>query len=278
MAKTILYWFRNDLRLHDNPALHYACQQADYLLPIYWWDTTQQQHTTWGFVRQVGDRDDHWVTMQAWLIGADRYRLYCVGPQAEAVIEKINAALDTTPKWLKKRIALERHRSRGELKRKKKTKAVPKRANPKAPPQAKKRKVRAFLPASHEDLTPQFKKSRIFWNEAIDAAVAIFDIKRDAKSSAREIVARRLWHSLDKSDYQFAQIRQGEFTLRFTIVDGRWRGVGLTPVTVSCTKDNRDPHYRKMRKWLHRKLHGLSPPKAARRRDLLFDRDGLLAA
>lgn len=52
MAKTIIYWFRNDLRLHDNPALHYACQQADYLLPVYWLNTAHQQNTIWSFVRQ----------------------------------------------------------------------------------------------------------------------------------------------------------------------------------------------------------------------------------
>lgn len=52
MASTIIYWFRNDLRLHDNPALHNACQRADYLLPIYWLDTSQQQHTAWGFARR----------------------------------------------------------------------------------------------------------------------------------------------------------------------------------------------------------------------------------
>lgn len=33
--KTLIYWFRNDLRLSDNPALVHACLQTDYLLPIY---------------------------------------------------------------------------------------------------------------------------------------------------------------------------------------------------------------------------------------------------
>ena len=32
---TALYWFRNDLRLHDNPALMQACAQADALLPVF---------------------------------------------------------------------------------------------------------------------------------------------------------------------------------------------------------------------------------------------------
>ena len=32
---TIIYWFRNDLRLHDNPALTRACNAATQLLPVY---------------------------------------------------------------------------------------------------------------------------------------------------------------------------------------------------------------------------------------------------
>jgi deoxyribodipyrimidine photo-lyase len=31
----LIYWFRNDLRLMDNPALVEACLYADYLLPVY---------------------------------------------------------------------------------------------------------------------------------------------------------------------------------------------------------------------------------------------------
>jgi deoxyribodipyrimidine photo-lyase len=32
---TLIYWFRNDLRLTDNPAFAEACLHADHLLPIY---------------------------------------------------------------------------------------------------------------------------------------------------------------------------------------------------------------------------------------------------
>lgn len=34
-AQTHIYWFRNDLRLEDNPALHQACQRAGHLLFVY---------------------------------------------------------------------------------------------------------------------------------------------------------------------------------------------------------------------------------------------------
>ncbi|MEJ2380971.1 MAG: deoxyribodipyrimidine photo-lyase [Gammaproteobacteria bacterium] len=32
---TCLVWFRNDLRLHDNPALHHALSRADRVIPVY---------------------------------------------------------------------------------------------------------------------------------------------------------------------------------------------------------------------------------------------------
>ncbi len=50
--KVIVYWFRNDLRLLDNPALTQACKEADFLLPIYVHDPVTE--TAWHFSR-VGD-------------------------------------------------------------------------------------------------------------------------------------------------------------------------------------------------------------------------------
>lgn len=35
MKKTIIHWFRNDLRLHDNAALYQACQDAQLVLPVF---------------------------------------------------------------------------------------------------------------------------------------------------------------------------------------------------------------------------------------------------
>eukprot|EP00198_Chlamydomonas_reinhardtii_P003660 XP_001692996.1 CPH-like protein [Chlamydomonas reinhardtii] len=36
--KAALVWFRNDLRLHDNPALEQACRQSSSVLPVYVFD------------------------------------------------------------------------------------------------------------------------------------------------------------------------------------------------------------------------------------------------
>ena len=48
---TAIYWFRNDLRLEDNPALMLACKSADFLLPIYVNDKRLEEETPWGFPR-----------------------------------------------------------------------------------------------------------------------------------------------------------------------------------------------------------------------------------
>ena len=51
----VIYWFRNDLRLHDNPALQQAItlakQRSTWLLPVYVHDTALKLTSPWGFVR-----------------------------------------------------------------------------------------------------------------------------------------------------------------------------------------------------------------------------------
>lgn len=46
---TLIYWFRQDLRLADNPAFTRACEQADTLLPVYC--APAAGPTPWGFER-----------------------------------------------------------------------------------------------------------------------------------------------------------------------------------------------------------------------------------
>ena len=50
----LVYWFRNDLRLGDNAALHLACASAEgrCLLPVYCHDPAEDVGTPWGFVRR----------------------------------------------------------------------------------------------------------------------------------------------------------------------------------------------------------------------------------
>ena len=51
----VVFWFRNDLRLHDNPALQQAIALAErhrtWLLPVYVHDCALQKNSPWGFVR-----------------------------------------------------------------------------------------------------------------------------------------------------------------------------------------------------------------------------------
>ncbi|MGA9224408.1 MAG: deoxyribodipyrimidine photo-lyase, partial [Pseudomonas graminis] len=46
---TLIYWFRQDLRLADNPAFTHACELAHTLLPVYC--TPVVTSTPWGFER-----------------------------------------------------------------------------------------------------------------------------------------------------------------------------------------------------------------------------------
>ncbi|MDX9886106.1 DASH family cryptochrome [Thauera sp.] len=50
----VIYWFRSDLRLGDNAALHLACASAEgrCLLPVYCHDPAEEAATPWGFVRR----------------------------------------------------------------------------------------------------------------------------------------------------------------------------------------------------------------------------------
>jgi deoxyribodipyrimidine photo-lyase len=46
-----IYYFRNDLRLEDNPAFMLACKNVDFLLPIYIHEEKYEEETRWGFPR-----------------------------------------------------------------------------------------------------------------------------------------------------------------------------------------------------------------------------------
>ncbi|MDD2810204.1 DASH family cryptochrome [Rhodoferax sp.] len=51
---TLIYWFRNDLRLHDNPALTQACAQASAVLPVYCLGSASATHNgepRWGVMQ-----------------------------------------------------------------------------------------------------------------------------------------------------------------------------------------------------------------------------------
>ncbi|WP_421753302.1 DASH family cryptochrome [Croceimicrobium sp.] len=52
--RRIVVWFKNDLRLSDNPALHQACMDADEIIPFYCFDEAFQDQFPWGFPK-IGD-------------------------------------------------------------------------------------------------------------------------------------------------------------------------------------------------------------------------------
>jgi deoxyribodipyrimidine photo-lyase len=58
---TVIFWFRNDLRLHDQLALHAACARGtQHLLPVLCLPDAQQ-HSGWGFARMGPHRRAWWA-------------------------------------------------------------------------------------------------------------------------------------------------------------------------------------------------------------------------
>jgi len=51
-VKKVIYWFRDDLRLTDNPAFLKACSDSEALLPIYMHHPREKADTKWGFSKK----------------------------------------------------------------------------------------------------------------------------------------------------------------------------------------------------------------------------------
>ena len=49
--KAAIYWFRNDLRVNDNPAFTQACEKYDKVFAVYVHDPKQNEQTHWSFER-----------------------------------------------------------------------------------------------------------------------------------------------------------------------------------------------------------------------------------
>ena len=54
--RTILVWFRNDLRIHDNEVLLEATRKADNILPVYCFDPFYFKTTEWGSLKTGSHR------------------------------------------------------------------------------------------------------------------------------------------------------------------------------------------------------------------------------
>lgn len=48
---TVVYWFRSDLRVTDNPAFAHACEQTNNVVAVYVHDPKHDAQTQWGFER-----------------------------------------------------------------------------------------------------------------------------------------------------------------------------------------------------------------------------------
>lgn len=100
----VVFWFRHDLRLHDQPALGEAVRLArecgGWLLPVYVHDPAQHAHTHWGFARTGAGRlawEADAVAQLAGELGAlGSALLQCTGEPGvvlDALVRSVGAAL-----------------------------------------------------------------------------------------------------------------------------------------------------------------------------------------
>jgi deoxyribodipyrimidine photo-lyase len=54
--KPLVFWFRQDLRLHDHPALRVALDSGRPVLPVYVWDARFDEEHPLGFARMGPQR------------------------------------------------------------------------------------------------------------------------------------------------------------------------------------------------------------------------------
>ena len=99
---TLIYWFRNDLRLHDNPALTQAAAQAGSLLPVYCLGSASAVHNgepRWGVMQPSLHRQrvllDSLIDLDAQLRALGSALTVVDGPSAD-MLPKLARALDAT--------------------------------------------------------------------------------------------------------------------------------------------------------------------------------------
>ena len=99
---TLIYWFRNDLRLHDNPALAQACAQASAVLPVYCLGSASAIHngdTRWGVMQTSMHRQrvllDSLIDLDAQLRAMGSALTVVYGPATD-MLPKLARAVDAS--------------------------------------------------------------------------------------------------------------------------------------------------------------------------------------
>jgi deoxyribodipyrimidine photo-lyase len=98
--RTHVFWFRSDLRLHDQRALATASRQCDRLLLVYVHEPMQDAQTRWGFKRMGEQRRQHLaqclVDLEEQLRSMGQTLLLLRGPAEQALVACARASGATT--------------------------------------------------------------------------------------------------------------------------------------------------------------------------------------
>ncbi|HWU35481.1 MAG TPA: DASH family cryptochrome [Methylovorus sp.] len=99
LPRGVIFWFRRDLRLHDQPALtaaiQHAEQQGGWLLPVFVHDPAEGAQTRWGFAR-MSDRRRAWLASAAHALAGELHErasglLQCEGDTVATLLQLVGA-------------------------------------------------------------------------------------------------------------------------------------------------------------------------------------------
>ena len=258
---------------------------------------------TWHFTRHNHAGERYWVNINAHQLSKDVFAVSCEGPAAKYTVERINKAI-IEPQCAKRkraRQALQRIRNRKLATRNKRQ--IKNRAKC-VPIQVKKKRYPTNAPLSLKTKIRVYKSSLVTWKEAVTAVAKIFGVRDGWKYytdkdtawrySSEQLAARELFSSFDNSGHRFMRMRREGFELRFDILDHDedrdwtlgplqaqffdtlpqlkkrhediWERLEMTRFTISCSKGDSHPLYKRMRRHFKALLVGLPTSKARERR------------
>jgi hypothetical protein len=212
----------------------------------------------WNFVANL--KNDHWVQLHLRCVN-NSFSVFISGPRTVDLVAKLNdprtahVVVRKTKQEQKDAERKERARLAAlrQLKKPRKVKKKKKAKGEQTPPKPKELKQKSHR---RTDLTPQFGNSCVEWDFCLDLVERLFAPVRTAKYTARQLAAKTLYDSLEKTDWQWTFYKAHGFELHFEpigpwIVSEKERQV-TTKLRILCIKDNKNIMYRRLRKYLRK--------------------------
>src|SRR3989344_7219236 len=131
--------------------------------------------------------EDNWAQLQGREVNGE-FRFYCSGPEAVGLVRRANLRKSWEERRTQAEAAYTQRRKKLRKKKRQQKLQTPKK------PKARRR----------EDLTPQFRNGSVDWDFCIELVEQLCGVERDSKYTARQLAARALYRSVEKTDWQWA--------------------------------------------------------------------------